>query len=322
MYREYYSEKCVDEPVKISIIAPIYGVEQYIEEFAHSVLSQSYPYIEFVFVNDGTKDKSIEILERLIDEKYSSRRDNIKVVHKSNAGLPAARATGLEYATGDYVYHVDSDDWLANDAIKKIVEAINATNADIVYFNYVKEYPNRSSKKRERAYTNSQRADYVRNMYSHKSYGTLCNKCICRTLYTDNEIFIPKYGYAEDCCVTTQLVGFSKSIAFLDEYLYHYRKGNPSAMTSQNIKKRKKEYALNILDLYETYMDRSAEENPISVIKDDIVIQAGWSSLLYGFNLFKERSYLADAIRKAKIQGGSNVWLLNQIVTKLFAWFM
>ena len=321
MCREYNSNKRVEGAVTISIIAPIYGVEQYIEDFADSVLSQSYPYIEFIFVNDGTKDKSIEILERLIDEKYSSRCDNIKVVHKSNAGLPAARATGLEYATGDYVYHVDSDDWLANDAIKKIVEAINATNADIVYFNYIKEYPNRSSRKGERAYSNSERADYIRNMYSHKSYGTLCNKCIRRKLYTDNRIFIPKYGYAEDCCVTTQLVGFSKSIAFLDEYLYHYRKGNPSAMTSQNIKKRKKEYALNILDLYEAYRGLPMDKNPISVICDDIVIQAGWHSLLYGLNLFAERSYLAEDIRKAKMRRGSNLWLLSQLITKLVARF-
>lgn len=321
MSREYNSDKRVEEPVKISIIAPIYGVEQYIEAFADSVLSQSYPYIEFVFVNDGTKDKSIEILERLIDEKYSSRRDNIKVVHQSNAGLPAARATGLEYATGDYVYHVDSDDWLANDAIKRIADAIKATNADIVYFNYIKEYPNRSRRKRERVYSNSERADYIRNMYSHKSYGTLCNKCIRRKLYTDNQIFIPKYGYAEDCCVTTQLVGFSTSIAFLDEYLYHYRKGNPSAMTSQSIKKRKKEYALNILDLYETYRGLPMDENPISVICDDIVIQAGWYSLLYGLNLFAERSYLAEDIRKAKIRRGSNLWLLSQLITKFVARF-
>lgn len=321
MCREYNSDKRVEGPVTISIIAPIYGVEQYIEDFADSVLSQSYPYVEFIFVNDGTKDKSIEILERLIDEKYSSRRDNIKVVHKSNAGLPAARATGLEYATGDYVYHVDSDDWLAADAIKKIADAINATNADIVYFNYIKEYPNRSSRKRERAYSNSERTDYICNMYSHKSYGTLCNKCIRRKLYTDNQIFIPKYGYAEDCCVTTQLVGFSQSIAFLDEYLYHYRKGNPSAMTSQNIKKRKKEYALNILDLYEAYRGLPMDENPISVICDDIVIQAGWHSLVYGLNLFAERSYLAEDIRKAKIRRGSNLWLLSQVITKLIARF-
>jgi hypothetical protein len=121
--------------------------------------------------------------------------------------------------------------------------------------------------------------------------------------------------------VTTQLVGFSKSIAFLDEYLYHYRKGNPSAMTSQNIKKRKKEYALNILDLYEAYRGLPMDENPISVICDDIVIQAGWHSLVYGLNLFAERSYLAEDIRKAKIRLGSNLWLLSQLITKLIARF-
>ena len=90
---------------KISIIAPIYGVEQYIVEFADTVLSQSYPHIEFIFVNDGTKDRSIELLEALIADKYEHLRPQIKIIHKLNGGLPAARRTGIDNATGDYIYH-------------------------------------------------------------------------------------------------------------------------------------------------------------------------------------------------------------------------
>ena len=81
-----------ESPLVLSIIAPIYGVEQYIGKFAESVLSQSYPYIEYIFVNDGTKDNSIEVLESIINEKYAHRREWIKIIHKTNGGLPAARA--------------------------------------------------------------------------------------------------------------------------------------------------------------------------------------------------------------------------------------
>ena len=86
----------MNRPVTISLVVPVYGVERYIAEFAESVFSQSYPHLQFVFVNDGTKDDSIKVLESLIDSRYSSLKDRIVIVEKENGGLPAARMTGLE----------------------------------------------------------------------------------------------------------------------------------------------------------------------------------------------------------------------------------
>lgn len=307
---------------KISIIAPIYGVEQYIVEFADTVLSQSYPHIEFIFVNDGTKDRSIELLEALIADKYEHLRPQIKIIHKANGGLPAARRTGIDNATGDYIYHVDSDDWLSEGAIEKIAAKIVATDADIVYFNYVKEYPSRSSIKRDRSYANGAQREFVRNMYNHRSFGSLCNKCVRRSLYTENTIYVPKYGYAEDCYVSTQLVGYSKSVAYLDENVYHYRKGNPNALTGHHRRKRKREYALNFIDLYEKYRDVPADRNPVACIFDDILMQAGWYSIFYRLDLFKEYPWLAKAVRGAKIRGGgSDVPIIAQLITKLWVLF-
>lgn len=306
----------------ISIVAPIYGVERYIVEFAESILSQSYPHIEFIFVNDGTKDRSIELLEELIDTKYSHLRPQIKIINKPNGGLPAARRTGLDNVTGDYVYHVDSDDWITAGSIEKIAQKVAETGADIVYFNYVKEYPDRSSVKRERRYGEDTKRDYIRNMYNHRSFGTLCNKCVRRTLYTDNVVYSPKYGYAEDCYVSTQLVGYARSIAYLDESVYHYRKGNPSAMTGQQRRNRKREYALNFIDLYLKYRDVPADKNPVACIFDDILIQAGWYSIFYRLDLFGEFPWLAEAVRGAKIRGGgSDVPIIAQLITKLVARF-
>ena len=152
----------MNNSISISIIAPIYGVENYIEKFADSVLSQSYQNIEFIFVNDGTKDNSMSVLNGLIDRKFSHLKDKIKIINKQNGGLPAARRTGLDAATSDYVYHVDSDDWLAPDSITKIVEEIERSASDIVYFNLVKEYPDRSKVKRQKAYSSEQREQFIR----------------------------------------------------------------------------------------------------------------------------------------------------------------
>ena len=299
----------------------MYGVENYIVEYAESVFSQSYPHIEFIFVNDGSKDRSVEILEELIERKYSHLKPQIKIINKENGGLPAARRTGLDHATGDYIYHNDSDDWISEGSIEKIVRKIKETDADIIYFNYVKEYPTRSSIKREREYRADQQRDYVRNMYNHHSFGTLCNKCVRRSIYEENEIYSPKYGYAEDCFVSTQLVGYSSSLAYLDENIYHYRKGNPNALTGQQRRKRKREYALNFLALYEKYRDVPVEKNPVAVIFDDILIQAGWYSIFYRLDLFKEYSWLAAAVRKAKMRMGTDVWLLSQLITKIYCLF-
>ena len=99
---------------KVSVIIPIYNVEDYIEECLVSVLNQTLKEIEIICVDDGTKDSSMEIVER-----YAKEDDRIVIIHRENGGLSAARNTGLEAATGEYVYFLDSDDLhtLINDVL-------------------------------------------------------------------------------------------------------------------------------------------------------------------------------------------------------------
>lgn len=311
----------MDKKITISLVVPVYGVEMYIAEFARSVFSQSYSHVQYIFVDDGTKDRSIEVLKDVIDNEYPNLKDNIVIVSKDNAGLPAARKTGLEYVTGDYVYHVDPDDWLSPGSLEAIAEKALQTDADIIYFNYVKEYENRSSVKKEREYAAGQKAEYVRNMYNHKSYGTLCNKCIKTELYRHHVLYHPTYSYAEDCFLSVQLVGRATSLAYLDMDIYHYRKNNPHSLTRQNRIRRKCEYAMNFLDLYERYKEVPEDENPVSVIFDDILIQAGWYSIAYGLNLFEKYPYLSKAVARSRIRTGSDVWIPCQIITKLISCF-
>lgn len=302
----------------ISLVVPVYGVEKYIADFARSVFGQSYPHVQFVFVNDGTKDASISVLKHVIESEYPGVKDRVVIVDKENGGLPAARKTGLEYATGDYIYHVDPDDWLSEGALEAIADCISVTDADFIYFNYVKEYDNRSSVKKENIYTSDQREVYIRNMYNHRAYGTLCNKCVRRSIYTDNKIFHPEYAYAEDCFLSVQLAGYAKTFAYLDRDIYHYRKTNPTSITRQGLQRRKREYVQNFLDLYVKYRN---ESHPVNVIFDDIVIQAGWYSILYGLNLYESHPCLAENICSARIRRNSNVWIPMQILVKIYSFF-
>jgi glycosyltransferase involved in cell wall biosynthesis len=262
------------------------------------------------------------VLNELIDKEFAYIRDKVLIVDKPNGGLPAARKTGLEHVTGDYVYHVDPDDWLSPGSFEAIAAKAEETDADIIFFNYVKEYENRTSVKKERPYTIEEKALYARNMYNHKAYGTLCNKCVKRSLYRDNEIFHPQYSYAEDCFLSVQLVGRAKSLAYLDMDIYHYRKNNPHSITHNGRRKRKEEYALNFLNLYECYRDVPENENPVAVILDDVFMQAGWYSIAYGLDLFKRFDYLASKVRKAKLSMGTDVWLPLQLLVKLYACFV
>ena len=308
-------------PITVSIIVPVYGVERFIADFADSAFSQTYPHIEFVFVNDGTKDRSIDVLNGVIDEKYSHLKDRIRIIHKQNGGLPAARKTGLEHATGDYVWHVDPDDWLELDAVESIVGRIEETGAEVVYFNLVKEYEGKSKVKRDRWHAENAQAEYVWDMFNHKSFGSVCNKCIKRSLYDNERVIFAKYSYAEDTFLTSQLVGYSKCISFLDKPLYHYRKTNPNSITRQNLKKRHREYALNFMRLYDHYRDLPLEKSPIAPIHDEILIKLGWYSILYGVDLYKDYPYLASDIRKAKVNSNADVFLLGQLLAKLVARF-
>ena len=97
---------------KVSVIVPVYGVEKYIERCARSLFEQTLDDMEFIFVDDCTKDESIEVLKRVID-LYPVRKDQVKIIHHAvNKGLSRARETGVNAATGDYIGHCDSDDWV------------------------------------------------------------------------------------------------------------------------------------------------------------------------------------------------------------------
>ena len=121
--------------------------------------------------------------------------------------------------------------------------------------------------------------------------------------------------------MSVQLVGLAKSIAYINEDIYHYRKSNPDAMTRQGAKKRKREYAKNFLALYERYSKVPVCENPVEAILDEILMCVGWYSVCYNLGLFKEYPYLAKSVCKAKLRMHSEVPILFQLLVKLVALF-
>lgn len=117
----------------INIATPIKSAEKYIERFVRSLFEQTYQNIEYVFVNDCTKDCSIEILSGIIS-LYPKRQHAIKIInHDRNKGLATARNTAIKHASGDFIIHVDSDDWIEKTMVEQLVQKQAETCADIVY---------------------------------------------------------------------------------------------------------------------------------------------------------------------------------------------
>ena len=123
--------------MKVSVIIPVYNVEKYLRRCLDSVVNQTYKDVEVILVNDGSPDNSKEICE-----EYVAKYSNIQLINQKNAGLGAARNTGLQYITGDAVTFVDSDDWLELDAIEYYVASMKKSDADIVVTKMIrkKEY--------------------------------------------------------------------------------------------------------------------------------------------------------------------------------------
>lgn len=115
----------------ISVVIPVYNVEKYLRQAIDSVLGQTYKDLEVILVDDGSPDRSPEICD-----EYRKHYDNIKVIHKQNAGLGMARNSGIEVATGSYIYFHDSDDYIAEDEIEKLYNAIKKYKVDICITGY------------------------------------------------------------------------------------------------------------------------------------------------------------------------------------------
>ena len=305
---------------RISLIVPIYGVEKYIAKFAESALDQTYQDLQFIFVNDGTKDRSMEILRDLIANRYAHLQSRIVIIDKENGGLPSARKAGLDVAEGEYVLFADSDDWMETDAVEKVMAKADETHADIIYFDLIKEYGNRTSYKREREYTGATKEDFIVNMFNYKSFGYTVTKCFKRKLYTENVIYFPKLGMHEDIYLMSQIIFHAKSLVHIPEALYHYRKDNPDSFCAQDRLKRHVSSTTNLLDLYEHYRD-NLKGSPIERVAGSILMRAGQHSIMHGYDFFEKYPYLARDIRKTRISCRYRTAVPMQVLVKIYALF-
>lgn len=209
----------------ISIIVPVYGVEKYIERCAKSLFEQTYNNIEYIFVNDCTTDNSIGVLNSVI-EKYPLLNNQIHIInHKKNGGLAAARKTGLLSALGEYVMHVDSDDWISTDAVESMLNSALSNNADIVVGNMCFSYKN-LSKPLDTLVEDNKKQYLIRMLTRTPGYNvTLCNRLIRRQVHLQ-ALPVDGLNFGEDYVTYIRAVYFANKVEKLNKTTYYYWQEN------------------------------------------------------------------------------------------------
>lgn len=220
---------------KISVVVPIYNVEKHLRKCLDSILLQTFPDFEVILVNDCSSDNSA-----VICEEYAQKDKRIKLIHnKQNKGSSLSRKTGFENSSGEYIYFVDSDDWVEHTILENLYHVASNENADLVCCDFFKDYTDKYEHVIHIIDTNNR----INNL-GLKGYAAMWVYLFRRDLC--EKIEFPLYSMAEDRVITQQALFYSSKICKLPYPLYHYRI-NPDSMMRNLNEQKLLEHKENIL---------------------------------------------------------------------------
>lgn len=222
----------------ISIIVPVYNVENYLSQCIESIINQTYRNIEIILIDDGSTDNSGKICD-----EYAEKDSRIMVLHQSNGGHTKARQAGLAKSSGEYIAFIDSDDWIDNDLYEKMIRILNKFKVDIIESGHICEYGDKSIKELpvidkglykdkklfEELYPKMICDEKSVSCGIHPSLWTKLFKrdCLAEILMDlDNDILI-----GEDAACVYAVLSEIKSIYVMDMTEYHYRRRNNSVVS-------------------------------------------------------------------------------------------
>jgi len=219
---------------KVSIIVPIYAVENYIERCANSLFAQTLDSIEFIFIDDCTPDRSMEVLNVAIENnrpRFTGMNWNVLIERMPmNSGLAAVRRRGIQLASGEYTIHCDSDDWVDCDICRLLYQQAKKENADIVICDFYKVTEN--TQKHIQGCNRTDKEGLIKDLLTERTSWSVCNKIIKTTLYRENDIVFPEDNMGEDMALVMQLMLKAKRISYLPQPLYYYYY-NPASISHQ-----------------------------------------------------------------------------------------
>lgn len=206
--------------VKVSVIVPIYNVEEYINKCIDSILNQTFKEFELILVDDGSTDNSGNICDT-----YKSIDDRVRVIHKDNGGLSDARNFGIEAATGEFLYFIDGDDFIHEDTLESMYNSIMKTNSDIAVCNMIRYYGEEDT---EKFYNPVEKMKVLNENYRFETLRqpSVCNKMFKSILFKN--IKFPLKKYYEDTFVYHELLFKANRVVLTgkDSYYYRSRRGS------------------------------------------------------------------------------------------------
>ena len=263
----------------VSVIVPVYKVEQYLHRCLDSILNQSYKNIEIILIDDGTP--SPERSGKICDE-YAKKDKRIKVIHQKNGGLSAARNTGLDIANGNFIYFVDSDDWIHKDLIKDNATLLADSDADLVCFNYATYEINGEIIPHNEVKSSIIDGLFLRKMLlDGKITVSVCCKLYKREVW--KKLRFPIGMNFEDTYVLPDILIRANKIVCNPNVYYYYNRDNESSIT------RKSDSIDRQISMLKIYFHR------LEIIKkyykefylDNLQFVINQCLKLYNFNLYK-----------------------------------
>ena len=218
--------------VRVSVCVPIYGVEKFIERCVCSLFEQTMTEgIEFIFVDDRSPDNSVQRLEEIL-KRYPERQAQVSIIHhKKNQGLVRARNTALEAASGEYIIHCDSDDWVEPSTYQTLYDMALTQDADVVCMAYSLDYDDAPAKSIHLPKP-CRNLDPVQQLIDCNLYWGVVFKLVRRDVALNAVTYAgDELCFGEDLLRSAQMLCAANKVVFCDQLLYHYYQGNRNSYT-------------------------------------------------------------------------------------------
>lgn len=250
---------------KISVIVPVYNVEQYLERCVDSIISQTYTNLEIILVNDGSTDNSGKLCDEL-----AKKDERIRVIHKENGGLSDARNRGIDEAESDLVGFIDSDDYIDSDMYEVLLKNLNDTDANLsmcALYDVYNNTPEAQVTNKETWKLSSEQA--IKMVMEAKILSvTAVNKLYRKSLFTDLKFEVGKI--AEDAFIMIKLLDKCEKIVATNEKKYYYVH-RENSITTQKFSTK----FLNVIEAYEQNSNIISEKYP--KLKDVAQTRMNWA---------------------------------------------
>ena len=255
--------------MKFSIIIPVYNVEAYISKCLDSIKNQSYDNYEVIIVNDGTKDNSVNVIDKYLSD------NRFKLYNKENGGLSSARNYGIKYVTGDYILFIDSDDYIERDLLNNFNNILKNKEYDLVKYNIKVVDDNYNLIRMENGLDKSKEIDMYSLLgleFSEPAWAYLYKA----SFFIDNNFLYPVGRIHEDFGLTPLIILKASNIYYLNYYGYNYvQRGNSIVNGGEKNLKRCNDMLFHFDNLY-------------SIISKDEKISNDYKKYMY--------SYLANGV--------------------------